>query len=175
MSLAFGVGTGSDLIGALSVPQSFMPKKRHGAAAAFLARPLSLSRDFLERATASRSNRNSAVAGGASRRMAMRHEESVIRNEFSRIADLARLSDEERALLVGDSCELSHVILALETIGAALDLFREPMAAVAWLREDNFAEPFNGRSPLRLMAADGLLGVEITLLYLKARRRAAQA
>jgi hypothetical protein len=175
MSLAFGVGTGPDLIGAMSVPQSFTPKKRRSAAAAFLARPVFLSRDFLERATASRGNRNSGFADGATRRMAMRREESEIRNEFSRIADLAGLTDQERAVLAGDSCELSHVILALETIGAALDLFREPTVAIAWLQEDNFAEPFNGRSPLRLMAADGRLGVEITLLHLKARRRAARA
>jgi hypothetical protein len=173
MSLAFG-GTGPDLIGAMSVPQSFTPKKRGSAAAAFLAGPMALSRDFLARATASRSSRNSAFANGATRRRAMRREESEIRSEFSRIADLAGLTEQERAVLAGDSCELSHVILALETIGAALALFK-PTTAVAWLQEDNFDEPFNGRSPLHLMAADGRLGVEITLLYLKARRRAARA
>jgi hypothetical protein len=175
MSLAFGVGTGPDLIGALSVPQSFAPKMRRGAAAAFLERPLSLSRDILERATAALGKRKPAFADAFSRRMAMRRAESEIRNEYSRIADLAGLADEESAVLLGGSRELSSVILALETIAAALELFREPTSAAAWLREDNLAEPFNGRSPLRLMATDRRLGVEIALLYLKARHRAARA
>lgn len=68
---------------------------------------------------------------------------------------------------------MSRVILALETLGAALELFREPAVAVAWLRGENFVEPFNGRAPLRVMATEARLGVEITLLHLRARLRRA--
>jgi hypothetical protein len=173
MSLAFGSGGEPDLIGALSVPRSLAPGKGGGGEAAFLARPVSSSRDFLRRATASPRNRKSAFADGFAPRAAVSGEEKEIRNEFGRIADVAGLNNEERAALFGEDRELSRVILALETVGAALDLFREPTVAVAWLRGEDFAEPFNGRTPLRVMAADGRLGVEITLLYLRARLRLA--
>jgi hypothetical protein len=172
MSLAFGLGVEPDLIGALSVPRSLAPRKG-GAAAAFLASAVSSWRDFLDRATASPRNRKSTFADGFSRRAAISGEEKEIRNEFGRIADVAGLNNEERAALFGEDRELSRVILALETLGAALDLFRQPSVAVAWLRGEDFAEPFNGRAPLRVMAADGRLGVEITLLYLRARLRCA--
>ncbi len=173
MSLALGSGGEPDLIGALSVPRSLAPRKGGGAVAAFLARPVSSSRDFLDRATASPRNRKSAFADGFSRRVAMCGEEKEIRNEFGRIADVARLTNDERTALFGEARELSRVILALETLGAALDFFHEPDAAIAWLRGENFAEPFNGGAPLRLMAANGRLGLEITLLYLRARLRLA--
>ncbi|MDI9847093.1 DUF2384 domain-containing protein [Rhodoblastus sp. 17X3] len=171
MSLAFGVGNGPDMIGALSVPRSLGPRKHRGAAAAFWAGALSSSRDFMERATALRGSGRSALATGSSRRMAKRIEENEIRDAFARNAELAGLAVEERSVLLGDACELSAVILALEIFGAALELFGSPAAAVAWLRGENVSEPFNGRAPLRLMAADGRLGVEITLLYLRARLR----
>ena len=103
----------------------------------------------------------------------MSGEQKEIRNEFDRIADVAGLPNDERATLFGEARELSRVILALETIGAALDLFHEPYAAVAWLREENPDEPFHHRSPLQLMEVDGRLGAEITLLYLRARLRLA--
>ncbi len=173
MSLAFGLGVEPDLIGALSVPRSLAPKMGGGAAVAFLARPVSSSRDFLDRATASPRNRKSTFSGGFSRRAAISGEEKEIRNEFGRIADVAGLSDDERAALFGEARELSRVILALETLGAALDLFGEPAVAVAWLRGEDSAKPFNGRTPLRVMAAEGRLGVEITLLHLRARLRCA--
>ena len=48
MSLTFGLGGESDLIGALSVLRSSMPKNDGGGAAAFFARPSLI--DFLERA-----------------------------------------------------------------------------------------------------------------------------
>jgi hypothetical protein len=120
-----------------------------------LARPVSLSRDFLDRATASPRNRKSTFADGVSRRASISLDEKEIRNEFGRIADVTGLTNVERAALFGEARELSRVILALETVGAALDLFHEPYAAVAWLRGENADEPFHHRSPLQLMAVDG--------------------
>ncbi len=170
MSLAFGSGIEPDLIGALSIPRC-LTLRRGGAASAFLARPVSSSRDFLIRATASPRSRKSTFEDGRCRRAAISEENREIRKEFGRIADVAGLNNDERATMFGEGRELSRMILALETLGAALDLFNEPAVAVAWLRGEDFAEPFNGRAPLRLMAADGRLGVEITLLYLRGRLR----
>ena len=65
------------------------------------------------------------------------------------------------------------MILALETVGAALKLFGAPEVAVGWLRAESLDEPFNQRSPLQAMADDGRLGVEIALLHLRARLRLA--
>jgi hypothetical protein len=140
-------------------------------AAVFLARAVSSSRAVLDRVTAAPRRRKSIFADGFSRRAAIRHEEKEIRNEFGRIADAAGLGDDERTALFGESSEISRVILALETLGAALELFREPAVAVAWLRGENPDEPFNGLAPLPMMEADGRLGVEITLLHLRARLR----
>jgi len=63
--------------------------------------------------------------------------------------------------------------MALETMGAALDLCGAPEAALGWLRAEIPQAPFNGRAPLSLIAADGQLGAEILLLYLRARLREA--
>src|SRR5208337_1617404 len=101
---------------------------------------IQIRRDFLDRATASPRSRKSAFADGFSRRVAMCGEEKEIHSEFGRIADVAGLTNDERVALFGEARELSRVILALETLGAALDLFHEPDAAVAWLRGENFAE-----------------------------------
>jgi hypothetical protein len=174
MSLAFGVGIEPDVIGALSVPRSLKPRKQWGAAAAFWARTIFSSRDFImDRATALRGSRRSTFVTESSRRTAKSVVEKEIRDAFARLADVAGLPAEERTVLLGEARELSGVILALEILGAALELFGAPEAAVAWLRGENFSEPFNGRAPLSLMAADGRLGVEITLLYLRARLRLA--
>ena len=105
--------------------------------------------------------------------MATIRDEIEIRNEFDRAAERAGLTEDEQAVLSGENRDLSRVILALETIGAALDLGLAPAAAAAWLRDDHPEEPFNHRSPLQVMADEGRLGVEITLLVLRARRRLA--
>ena len=56
MSLAFGPDEEPDLIGAPSVPDSLVPRNGDDAAAAIWARPVSLSHDFRDRATASPGN-----------------------------------------------------------------------------------------------------------------------
>ncbi len=100
-----------------------------------------------------------------------RREEMELHDAFDRIADAAGLSQDERAVICGGSRALSGVVLALETIGAALELFPVPAAALCWLRGETVEEPFCGRSPMAMMAADGRLGVEMTLLRLRARLR----
>ncbi len=104
-------------------------------------------------------------------------EERVFGAAFARIADILGLTPAERSTLFAADGGLSRAILALEVVGAALELFASPApaAAAAWLRNANEDEPFNCRSPLSLMAADGRLGVEITLLHLRARLRCARA
>jgi hypothetical protein len=129
--------------------------------------------DVLERAAAALGSRKSTFADSYSLRAAMRREENAIRDAFGRMADVAGLTDAERSVLVGDARDLSRVILALEILGAALDLLGRPAAAAAWLRRENPDELFLCRSPLRLMGANGRLGAEITLLHLRARLRAA--
>lgn len=99
MSLAFGLGLEPDLIGALSVPRSLAPRQGGGGATVFVARAVSASRAFLDRAMASPRRRKSIFADGISPRAAICAEEKEVRNEFGRIADLAGLSDEERATL----------------------------------------------------------------------------
>lgn len=171
MSLVYGVGLEPDMIGALSVPRSFAPGKRAGAAAASLARLISSAREsFLPPPALPRR----AFAKGPSRRLAIAEQEQEIRGAFCRIADVVELAEDEERILCGETHELSRVILALETLTAALDLFAAPQAVLAHLRAENPEEPFNGRAPLQAMAADGRLGVEITLLYLRGRLRLAQ-
>jgi len=105
----------------------------------------------------------------------IRSENASIAAAFSRIADRVGLADDERAILCGGGLHPSRMILALETLGAALDLFGAPEATRAWLRAEIFESPFNGRAPLTLFAIDGKLGVEIALLHLRARLRRAHA
>ena len=56
-----------------------------------------------------------------------------LHDAFDRIADAAGLSQDERAVICGGSRALSGVVLALETIGAALELLPVPAAALCWL------------------------------------------
>jgi hypothetical protein len=63
--------------------------------------------------------------------------------------------------------------MALETMGAALDLCGAAEATLDWLRADIPQKPFNGRAPLNLIAVDGQFGAEIVLIYLRARLRKA--
>jgi len=99
-------------------------------------------------------------------------DDRTIENAFGRIANVVGLTDSERETMIGDRSALSRMILALETLAAALDILRTPEAAAAWLRAENAEAPFDLRSPLQTMAAGGQLGVEITLLYLRAPPRA---
>jgi hypothetical protein len=103
----------------------------------------------------------------------MSGEESAFRDEFGLVANFVGLSDEEPAALLGAKPKLSRVILALETVNAALELFGAPETTAAWLRGKSPDEPFNQRSPLQAMAEEGSLGVEIVLLHLRARLRVA--
>jgi hypothetical protein len=103
----------------------------------------------------------------------IRRENAAIADAFGRIADIVGLTEDERSILFGVERDPSRVILALETIGAALDLCGAPEATLDWLRTEIPQAPFNGRAPLTLFAADGQFGVEIALLYLRARLRKA--
>jgi len=172
MSLAFGVGAGPDLIGALSAPRGWAPGRRRGVASGLLACSLSSARLLTQRLLAALDHEQATFAKGPRRAAAIR-DEIEIRNEFGRAAERAGLTEDEQAVLSGENRDLSRVILALETIGAALDLGLAPAAAAAWLRDEQPEEPFNHRSPLQVMADEGRLGVEITLLVLRARRRLA--
>jgi hypothetical protein len=170
MSLVFGGGTEPNVIGALSVTRSFANTKRCGTAVPSLARLISFARDFSGQTAALLSDERSGLV---SLHPVMSNEETSIRDEFSCIAAVVGLSDADRATLLGANPELSRVILALETVAAALELFGAPEAAVAWLHAEGPDEPFNQRSPLQAMADDGRLGVEIALLHLRARLRVA--
>jgi len=172
MSLAFGVGAGPDLIGALSAPRGWEAGRRRGVASGLLARSLSSARLLTQRLLAALDHEQATFAKGR-RRVATSRDEIEIRNEFDRAAERAGLTEDEQAVLSGENRDLSRVILSLEIIGAALDLGLAPAAAAAWLRDERPEEPFNHRSPLQLMADEGRLGVEITLLVLRARRRLA--
>jgi hypothetical protein len=96
-------------------------------------------------------------------------EDIAIANAFDRIADVVGLADDERTVLFGRTRDPSRVILALETISAALEFLRTPEATVAWLRAKIADAPFHRRTPLALFASDGKMGVEIALLYLRTR------
>jgi hypothetical protein len=104
-------------------------------------------------------------AASASLNTAM--EDIAIAHAFDRIAGVVGLTDDERKVLFGPRRDPSRVILALETISAALELFRTPEATVAWLRAKIADAPFHLRTPLALFAAEGQMGVEIALLYLR--------
>ncbi len=152
----------------------YATKRRRGAAADLLSWLISSSRDLSGRIAALLDDERSRFANRASLDRAMRDEETGVRVEFGRIADLIGLSDTERTALLGANPDFSRVILALETVGAALELCRTPKAAVAWLRAEAADEPFNQRSPLQAMAEGGRFGVEIALLHLRARLRVAR-
>lgn len=172
MSLAFGVGAGPDLIGALSTPRGWAPGRRRGIASGLLARSLSSARLLTQRMLAALDDERATFAKGPRRAAAIR-DEIEIRNEFDRASERVGLTEDEQAVLSGENRDMPRIILALETIGAALDLGLAPAAAAAWLRDEQPEEPFNHRSPLQVMADEGRLGVEITLLVLRARRRLA--
>jgi hypothetical protein len=123
---------------------------------------------FYER---TRMNKFIAALHAASASLDTVREDIAIANAFSRIADVVGLTHDERTVLFGATRDPSRVILALETISAALELLRTPEATVAWLRAKNADAPFHWRTPLALFAADGQMGVEITLLYLHTRLR----
>jgi len=89
---------------------------------------------------------------------------------FARIADLVCLSGAEKTLLVGDGRDEARLVAALEAMGAALDRFGSPAQAAVWFREKTPIEPFGGKSPLALIAAEGLAGLGKTLVILRARR-----
>lgn len=171
MSLAFGVGAGPDWIGALSAPRGWAPGSRRGGASG-LARSLSSARLLIQRALAALDGQQT-ITKAPSRRVATIRDEIEIGDEFDRAAERASLTEDEKAALCGENRDLSRVILALEIIGAALDPGLAPAAAAAWLREQHPEEPFNHRAPLQVMADEGRLGAEITLLVLRARRRLA--
>lgn len=100
----------------------------------------------------------------------IREENEAIDEAFVRIADLVGLTWAERSILLGATKNLSRVILALEIVAAALNLCGAPKATLDWLRVEVAQSPFNGRSPLGMIAADGQLGAEIVSLVLRARR-----
>lgn len=156
MSLVFGAEMDFDDIDAAAPARRPAPRNSHR-----WARLISGWRDFSGRSAARR------VA------VPLTGEAKAIHAAFGRVSDLVGLTEAERLILVGARRDLSAVILALETLGVALDLLeKNPGAAAAWLRADNPEAPFHRRSPLQAMAQDGHLGVEITLLYLRAAARA---
>ena len=173
MSLAFSVEIETNVIGALSAGRGFSTRKRRGAAARSLARIICFARDVLDDVAALLADEDLRASSGASLGDVMSSEEPVIRDEFNLVSATVGLSDAERTALLGASAEFSRVILALETLCAALELFGAPEAAMAWLRAKSPEEPFDQRSPLQAMAEDGRLGVEIALLHLRARLRVA--
>jgi hypothetical protein len=173
MAFVTGLGSDLDVIGALLVPRGLAPLKRRGKAAASLARLVSSARETFLRGSDLPRRQNSPIAVAKRRRGAGGAEEKEICGAFARIGEVVGLTEEEGAVLAG-ARELSDMILALETLGAALALFRAPHAVGGWLRQENPEEPFSDRSPLRLMADHGRLGIEIVLLYLRARLRVAQ-
>ena len=144
MSLAFGVGAGPDLIGALSAPRGWAPVRRRGVASGLVAAPLSSARLLTQCLLAALDHEQATFANGPRRSAAIR-DEIEIRNEFDRAAERAGLTEDEQAVLSGENRDLSRVVLALETISAALDLGLAPAAAAVWLRDEHPEEPFNHR------------------------------
>jgi hypothetical protein len=167
MSLAFGVDLEADLIGALSVPRGFAPRAGGGSALASLDRLLSPARAFSRRAAILFHDRARLPA----RRLAARAAEREIRDAFDRLADAVGLDGDERGAFFDRAHSLSCVILGLETLGAALDCLGAADSVGDWLRAESTDEVFKGRAPLRAMAEDGRLAVELTLLHLRARQR----
>ena len=67
MSLAFGVGAGPDLIGALSAPRGWAPGRRRGVASGLLARSLSSARLLTQRLLAALDHEQATFANGPRR------------------------------------------------------------------------------------------------------------
>jgi hypothetical protein len=168
MALAFGVEFDPEDM----VPPRFThgpaPWTRRRTAAQPWIRPGSFGSNWLKRS--SRAPARSAVVASPD---AIRRENATIAYAFARLADIVGITEDERDVLLGAARDPSRVILALETIGAALDLCGAPEATLDWLRTEISQAPFNGRAPLTLFAADGQFGVEIALFYLRARLREA--
>jgi hypothetical protein len=179
MSLVFDAGIGTDAIDALWATRGFATINRRRAAAPSLARLIFLLRDrisyfvgdLLGCAAALLKDEKSKLAVSLSLHLMMKGEETGIRDDFARVADVVGLSDAERIALLGENPKLSRFILALEIVDVAIELFGAPEAAVAWLRGESPAEPFDRRSPLQAMSDDGSFGVEIALLHLRALLR----
>jgi hypothetical protein len=168
MALAFGVEFDPEDMSVPLFTHGFAPHVRRGVTAPPWSRPASFARKWLKR-----SNRTPARSALDASPETIRRENATIADAFGRIADIVGLTEDERSVLFGAKREPSRVILALETIGAALDLCGAPEATLDWLRTEIPQAPFNGRAPLTLFAADGQFGVEIALLYLRARLRKA--
>jgi len=167
MALAFGVEFDPEEMSAPRFIPGFAPTARPGGIA--MAEWAGAARDWLARPALRAGARPTAEASPETIRL----ENADIANAFARIADIVGLAPHERAALFGVQRDPSRVILALETLGAALDLCGAPEATLAWLRAGIAEAPFNGRAPLTLFAAEGQFGVEIALLYLRARLRKA--
>lgn len=164
MALAFGVEFDPEDMRVPHFTHGRAPRARHGANMQLWARPAAFARTWLTRSP--RTPARSAVDASPE---TIRRENATIAGAFGRIADIVGLTEDERSVLFGAVRDPSRVILALETIGAALDLCGAPEATIDWLRTEIPQAPFNGRAPLTLFAADGRFGVEIALLYLRAR------
>jgi hypothetical protein len=168
MALAFGVEFDPEDMGAPRFTHGLTPWARRGADAPPWTRPASFARKWLARPTGARARSALDVSPETIRR-----ENATIADAFGRIADIVGLAEDERSVLFGVERDPSRMILALETIGAALDLCGAPETTIDWFRTEIPLAPFNGRAPLTLFAADGQFGVEIALLYLRARLRKA--
>jgi hypothetical protein len=130
---------------------------------------LRAARDLFDRAAVA-----SGLMGRRPPQLAMSAEEGRIRDAFDHMADTVGLSEGDVRVLCGAGGSLSRVVLALEFLGVALDLFGAPDAVAAWLRGGGPDALFTDRAPLDVMAAEGGLGVELLLLRLRTRLRAAQ-
>lgn len=165
MTLAFGVEFDPEEMRAARFIPGFAPIARSSGIAL-----TDVARDWLPRPAPRATKRPTAEVSPETIRL----ENADIANAFARIADIVGLAPHERAALFGVQRDPSRVILALETLGAALDLCGAPEATLRWLRAEIAEAPFNGRTPLALFAAEGQFGVEIALLYLRARLRKTQ-
>ena len=160
MALAFGVEFHPEDMGA--------PRCGRASWARRVAKAPPWSRPAFARSWLAHSNSARARAVDVSPET-IRRENAAIADAFIRIADVVGLTADERTVLPGVAHDPSRVILALETMDAALDLCGAPEATLDWLRAEIPHAPFNGRAPLTLIAADGQFGAEIVLLYLRAR------
>jgi hypothetical protein len=168
MALAFGVEFDPEDMGAPRFAHGLAPWLRRRASAPPWAHPASFARDWF--ASSDRAPARSAVDVSPE---ATRRENSAIANAFVRVADIVGISEDERTILLGVAHDPSRLIMALETMGAAIDLCGAAEATLDWLRSEIQQAPFNGRAPLTLIATDGKFGAEIVLLYLRALLRKA--
>jgi hypothetical protein len=166
MALAFAVEFDPEDMGAPRFTHGLAPRPRRRGPEHPWRRAAAFARGWLKRAAAARTRAMLEVAPET-----LRREQAAIAAAFDRAAELIGLTRVERLVLSGVGRDPSRVILALETLGAALDLFGAPEAARDWLRAERPQAPFNGRAPLALFAAEGTFGVELGLLHLRARLR----